>query len=433
MTLFQKRVQVFPCFFVSVVLGLDVVEAAIWVGNGAREYQRTSLVLTALGQFVAELLDLAAVGVVEVVNALLSMRAFKLHICPRGVAFSGQDCQVTAQISCSLTDTIQIHTGSRKLALQFLDRSLAAVCTFRFRLGTALGRTGTPFRLGPGLLLSLTPPDRRIKLLLELPQLHPCSLNVLPERRRVGRGLLPVGRRRCLNLGQLGGELIPALPCGVQLGLENSKILGQFLTFPGCLLGRSIRLVPVSLSPALSLFRTAGPGVRAGDLLGGFACYRLDLRLCGLGVTHCAKLAQKCRELLPEVLDHAGHLPTNLTCSLTSGIHRTALHQVAASGGLLSRPPCSRPVMARVIAILGRPAGTALRSHRGTTASRVTAGALFDDVLAHKPHGTVFCCVTKYETKQNTKHETPYGPTWGSPNGATLGAPSRLDQLNTAA
>jgi hypothetical protein len=152
---------------------------------------------------LAQLVDLAAVGVVEVLHALLSMGAFKIHVCSGGLALGGQRCQGAAQVGCHHTSSVKVCPGSRKLALHLLDRCVTAIGTLRLRLCAALGRASTPFSLGPGLLLSLGSLDHRITLLLELPQLRPCGLNVRPQLRSFGLGLLPVGRGSRLNLGEL--------------------------------------------------------------------------------------------------------------------------------------------------------------------------------------------------------------------------------------
>jgi hypothetical protein len=115
---------------------------------------------------VAQLFDLAAVGVVEVLDALLSVRAFKLNVCSGGFALGGQRRQVASQLRCRLPSTIQVSSGSPKLALHLLYRCLAAICALRFCLGAALGCASTPFCLGPALLLSVGPFDRCIMLLL---------------------------------------------------------------------------------------------------------------------------------------------------------------------------------------------------------------------------------------------------------------------------
>lgn len=93
---------------------------------------------------MAQLVDLAAIGVVEVFDALLSMGAFKLHVCSGGLALGGQRCQVAAQLGCHLTSAVQIGPGSRKLALRRFDCCFAAIGTLRLRLCAALGRAGTP-------------------------------------------------------------------------------------------------------------------------------------------------------------------------------------------------------------------------------------------------------------------------------------------------
>ncbi|MBT2513173.1 hypothetical protein [Arthrobacter sp. ISL-30] len=92
------------------------------------------------------MVDLAAAGVVEVLDALLSMGTFKLQISSGGIALSGQRCQVAAQVGCHLTGTVQIGPGIRKLALHLLDRCFAAIGPLRIRLSAALGRPALPFR-----------------------------------------------------------------------------------------------------------------------------------------------------------------------------------------------------------------------------------------------------------------------------------------------
>src|SRR5688572_13171309 len=49
LALFQKRVQVFPRFFIGVAFGMDVVVAAVRGSNGAGEYHRMSLFGCRLG------------------------------------------------------------------------------------------------------------------------------------------------------------------------------------------------------------------------------------------------------------------------------------------------------------------------------------------------------------------------------------------------
>ena len=100
--------------------------------------------LSGLGKFVAQLVDLAAIGVVEVFDALLSMGAFKLHVCSGGLTLRSQLCQVAAQVRRRLTSTVQVGPDSRKLAPHLFDCCFAAIGTLRLRLGATLGHAGTP-------------------------------------------------------------------------------------------------------------------------------------------------------------------------------------------------------------------------------------------------------------------------------------------------
>jgi hypothetical protein len=178
------------------------------------------LCFTGLSYFSAQLVDLSVVGVVKVLDALLPVGAFKLHVCSGGVALGRKRCHVAAEARSVLTGAIQSVPGTHKLVLDLLKCVLGPGCALRLYLGAAFSRAGAPFCLGTGVFLRLGPFRHRVTFLLELLHLPSCGLKVGPQFRRLCLGLLPVGRSSCLNLGELRSKVFPVLACGVQLGSD---------------------------------------------------------------------------------------------------------------------------------------------------------------------------------------------------------------------
>jgi hypothetical protein len=125
-----------------------------------------------MAQFVAQLLDLAAIRVVEVLHSLLSMGAFTLNVGSGSFPLGGHCCQVAAQLSHRLAEALMVGADNLELALSLFGSSVCAVGSHLLSFGATLGGACTLLCFGTGLLLPLRPFCRDVTFLLNLTQLR---------------------------------------------------------------------------------------------------------------------------------------------------------------------------------------------------------------------------------------------------------------------
>jgi hypothetical protein len=109
--------------------------------------------LAGLGQFGAELVDLAAVGVMKVFDALFTMDALTLDVGPGRFTLRRQRRHVAAYIGHRLAGGLKVGTDTRQLAPCLFGRGLLAVSARRLRLSAALGHSRAPLCHNPGPFL----------------------------------------------------------------------------------------------------------------------------------------------------------------------------------------------------------------------------------------------------------------------------------------
>ena len=215
------------------------------------------------------------------------------------------------------------------------------------------------------------------------------SFELTAELRLYLLGVGLFGGRR----GAEGGELVDELVAGsVRLSKVEAGLLqccGELLQGEGGFGSGGVCLSLLRLRAALCLLGPRRAGVRAGDLLGRLTGHSLKLSLDRLRIPNSAELVDQDTELLTEVLDHPGHLPGDHARPLPRRIDGAGLDGNRALAELLPLPPCRRPRMQRIVAVLRR-TPYPVRWHRRPLTPREPTRPLFN-LLSHNvtiPHTT---------------------------------------------
>lgn len=185
--------------------------------------------------------------------------------------------------------------------------------------------------------------------------------------------------------GTQGGEVIEQLVTGLGRFRQVEAYLveggGELLKSHRGLGGGSVCFGLRRFGAALGLLGPGGAGVGAGDLLGGLAGDRFELRFDGLRVPDGAELVDQDTELLAQVLDHPRDLTGDHVRPLPRRVDRIRLNRARPLRQLLPGTPRSGPGVTRVVAVLRR-TPRAVGRHRGLLTPREPAGPLIN-LLRH--------------------------------------------------